>query len=91
MPRGVVKRVVDGDTIEIRNGERVRIANVDAPEMNKPGGEAAKRRLQKLLPRGTSVGLSDPVNYSYGRSVRKVTKNGKDIKKGLGQARPKRR
>lgn len=76
MARGVVKRVIDGDTFEIRSGERIRIARVDAPELNDPGGEAAKRRMQRLLQPGTSVGLSAVRARSYGRNVRDVTVGG---------------
>ena len=90
MPRAKVKQVIDGDTLEIKSGERIRIANLDAPELNEPGGQAAKRRLQRLLPRNTSIGISEPVAKSYGRPVRKVTKNGVPIKK-LAQPRARRR
>jgi micrococcal nuclease len=34
--RSVVARVVDGDTIVLRGGERVRLIGVDTPEMNDP-------------------------------------------------------
>lgn len=36
-----VSRVIDGDTIELTNGERVRLIGVDAPERNQVGGDAA--------------------------------------------------
>ena len=41
MPRGKVKRVIDGDTFELRSGERVRIAGLNAPELTEKGGQAA--------------------------------------------------
>lgn len=79
MPRGKVKRVIDGDTFELRSGERVRIAGVNAPELEERGGQQAKRRLQAKVHRGTEVGLSKPLAKSYGRVVRKVTVKGKDV------------
>ncbi len=79
MSRGVVKRVIDGDTIELRGGERIRIAALNAPEREDLGGEAAKRRLQGLLKPGTCVGLSAVLSRSYSRTVRRVTVAGKPV------------
>lgn len=39
---GVVTNVVDGDTLDVEGFGRVRLADVDAPEMDTPGGRAAK-------------------------------------------------
>ena len=83
MPVAKVKKVIDGDTIVIKDGTRIRIANFDAPEMKKLGGEAAKRRLQRILPRGTQIGISTEKAKSFGRSVRQVTVKGKPIIKLL--------
>lgn len=81
MPVAKVKKVIDADTIEIKNGTRIRIANLDAPELEAPGGKASKRKLQRLLPRGQQIGLSTEKAKSYGRSVRQVTIKGKPISK----------
>ncbi len=48
-----VEKVIDGDTFDVtpnwkwgdKEGDRVRIANLDAPELNQPGGQAAKTRM----------------------------------------------
>ena len=90
MPRGVVKRVLAGNTIELRSGEHVRIQGLDAPAIAAQGGEAAKRRLQRLLRRGTSIGLSDPVSKNQQGTVRRVTKEGRDVIRLLTQARTRR-
>jgi endonuclease YncB( thermonuclease family) len=79
MPVAKVKKVIDGDTIEIKDGTRIRIANLNAPELQVPGGIAAKRKLQKILPRGTQIGISAEKAKSFGRSVREVTINSKPI------------
>ena len=47
MPVAKVKKVIDGDTIVIKNNTTIRIANLDAPELEAPGGKTAKRKLQK--------------------------------------------
>ena len=90
MPVGKVKRVIDGDTIVLAEGERVRIANLNAPELDEKGGQAAKKRLQQTLPRGQQVGLSKPLAKSYDRIVRRVTVKGKSINKLVAKP-PKRR
>jgi len=81
MPRGKVKRVIDGDTFQLQGGEYVRIAGLNAPELYERGGREAKRRLQSRLHRGSEIGLSKPVAKSYGRFVRKVTIKQKDVSK----------
>jgi micrococcal nuclease len=39
---GVVTNVVDGDTFDVEGFGRVRLADVDSPEINTPSGKAAK-------------------------------------------------
>ncbi|HEX2048831.1 MAG TPA: thermonuclease family protein [Acidimicrobiales bacterium] len=66
LPAGVdavVRTVVDGDTIEISGGERVRLIGIDTPETKDPNrpvgcfGREATRFTATLLPRGTPVRL----------------------------------
>lgn len=87
MPRGKVKRIIDGDTFELRGSERVRIAKLNAPELDEKGGQSAKQKLRQKMPPGTEVGLSKPVAKSYGRNVRKVTVNGRNVAKTLSPSR----
>jgi micrococcal nuclease len=63
----IVARVVDGDTIRVRAGagdERVRLLNVDAPELDDPadgrecGARTATRLVEELLPPGATVWLA---------------------------------
>jgi endonuclease YncB( thermonuclease family) len=91
MPKGKVKRIIDGDTFQLKSGEYVRIAGLDAPELRQRGGLAAKRRLQSKMHQGTRVGLSMPVAKSYGRVVRKVTINQKNIIKLVAKSKSQRR
>ncbi|MFN3863767.1 MAG: thermonuclease family protein [Erythrobacter sp.] len=80
--------VVDGDTIWYR-GEKIRIADLDTPEVTSPGcaneaamGRKATLRLQALLNEGPFTLESNtfgPSEDKYGRSLKLVTRGGKSI------------
>jgi endonuclease YncB( thermonuclease family) len=78
--------VVDGDTIWYK-GDRVRIADIDAPEVSKPEcareiamGERATARLLELLNAAPfSLQTTDTEYDRYGRRLLKVTRNGKSL------------
>ncbi len=74
-----VKRVIDGDTIELSNGEKVRYVGIDTPESVDPrkpvqcfGVEASKRN--KELVEGKAVRLEKDISDRdrYGRLLRFV-------------------
>ena len=83
--RARVSAVVDGDTIALVDGRRVRLLQIDTPE---PGtGEcysrAAGRELRRLLPSGSTVTLEaderlDRVD-AYGRLLRYVHRGGANL------------
>ena len=83
--RARVSAVVDGDTISLVDGRRVRLLQIDTPE---PGtGEcysrAAGRELRRLLPDGSTVTLEaderlDHVD-AYGRLLRYVHRGGANL------------
>jgi endonuclease YncB( thermonuclease family) len=55
----IVDRVIDGDTICLQGGERVRLVGINAPEIRKddgPGREA-KEFLENLCRSGKEIGL----------------------------------
>ncbi|MEK7092529.1 MAG: thermonuclease family protein, partial [Patescibacteria group bacterium] len=74
-----VTRVIDGDTIEIENGKKVRYIGIDTPEVVDPRkpiecfGEKAKGRNQQLVENKT-VELEIDVSETdkYGRLLRYV-------------------
>ena len=86
-----IANVHDGDSIRLCDGERVRIANIDAPEM--PGSPKCERgrggwcdyrlavqsrdTLQGLLASGPVVIIRQGQD-SYGRTLAHVTVNGQD-------------
>ena len=75
--RAVVERVNDGDTLRTTNGVKVRLVQIDAPELDTDCyGRAALRALDALAPEGTTVRLvADPTlddRDGYGRLLRYV-------------------
>jgi len=76
-----VDHVVDGDTIALRNGQRVRLVQIDTPEVYfgvECYGRAASRTTKGLLPVGSRVRLfqepaTDGVDQ-YGRLLRYVVR-----------------
>jgi micrococcal nuclease len=75
-----VVSIGDGDTITIRTNEQnivVRLACIDAPETNQPGGKESAQRLSAILPRGTAIRVIPIDRDQYGRTVGVVfgTKN----------------
>ncbi len=81
-----VNCVVDGDTFWLE-GEKIRISDIDTPELSPPRceaervkGEAAKRRLQELLNAGPfSLVSGSRDEDQHGRKLRTVTRDGRSI------------
>lgn len=83
--RGPVTNVVDGDTFDMKvthignnnkekynDEERIRIAEIDAPELNTPAGKRSKEQLEKKL-KGKEVRCHVEARDTYGRVVAKIT------------------
>jgi endonuclease YncB( thermonuclease family) len=85
--------VVDGDTFYL-NGEKVRIAGIDAPETHDYGcaselalGDEATEKLQALLNSGTVTMTSiDRDRDKYGRLLRNVAVDGADVGEAMVSA-----
>lgn len=94
--RVLVERVVDGDTIELATGERVRYIGIDAPEVGadaEPFGDAA-RTMNRRLVEGRYVYLLPGVQDRdrFGRLLRYVFVDGilaeaELVREGLARAR----
>jgi endonuclease YncB( thermonuclease family) len=73
-----VSRIYDGDTITMNNGEKVRLLQIDTPELSSKEcyGNEARVELIKLLKGSTKVQLKSDTKLdqidSYGRSLRYV-------------------
>ena len=83
--QGLVTRIIDGDTFDMQvtavgenntycynDIERIRIANINAPELDTPEGLAAKRKLKRVLENRT-VRCTVQARGPYGRVVVDVT------------------
>ena len=83
---GRVTCVVDGDTIWYR-GAKIRLADINAPEVSQPGcaseaalGERATRRLTELLNAAPfSLGREGRDLDRYGRMLRVVSRRGASL------------
>jgi endonuclease YncB( thermonuclease family) len=81
-----VTQVVDGDTFDVtpdwqwsgQTGSRVRPTGYDAPEIDAPGGQVAKAKLERLI-LGKQVELGAGSKVDRGRLVCDVLLNGKDL------------
>jgi len=62
--------VIDGDTFTVV-GDTIRLAGVDAPELDQPNGVRAKRRLRDLIEDKT-VEYRERARDVYGRIVAQV-------------------
>jgi endonuclease YncB( thermonuclease family) len=85
--------VVDGDTVDLANGERVRLVGVDTPEVGECGFEEAGAFLERLvLGERVQLTASDEDRDAYGRLLRYVDVGGTDvglrlIRRGYAEAR----
>lgn len=70
--------VGDGDTVTAMAGTKkvtLRLACIDAPEMKQsPWGEQSRKRLQQIIPNGSSVGIKTYTTDRYGRIVAEIFK-----------------
>jgi micrococcal nuclease len=82
-----VKRVIDGDTVELENGEKLRYIGIDTPETHNADecyGEEATSKNKELV-EGKKVYLEKDVSETdqYGRLLRYVWINGEMINEKL--------
>lgn len=78
-----VTRVIDGDTFRTScRKHSVRLANVNALEKGAKGGTQATKRLKGLI-QGKKVEVNTVARDVYGRSVAKVTVNGKSVNSAM--------
>jgi micrococcal nuclease len=80
-----VRRVVDGDTVELSNGQKIRLLNIDTPETVKANtpimcyGREASDFTKKLLTDKNVQLVSDrEANDQYGRGLRFIFLDGVD-------------
>jgi endonuclease YncB( thermonuclease family) len=89
-----VERVVDGDTVILGDGSRIRLIGIDAPEADQPCGQQATDALRRLVEHRV-VTVSDPDSVQdrdkYGRLLRyldtDVDPSASQLTAGLATAR----
>ena len=62
-----VSRIVDGDTVYLKDGTKVRLHGIDTPERDQPYGKQATRALDGLI--GRTVFVVEKDTDRYGRLV----------------------
>ena len=80
-----VVRVIDGDSLVVESGGRevdVRLANVDAPELDQPRGVEARNALQSLVA-GRDIELELVSGDAYRRIVARVLVGDLDVNAAL--------
>lgn len=77
-----VIRILDGDTVEVltaaKETQRVRLANIDAPERRQAFGEVSRQALAAMTYR-KSVVVVDQGADRYGRLIGVLQKDGRDL------------
>lgn len=66
-----VTKVIDGDSFELKDGRRVRLLSLDAPEKDRCGYIEARDRLEELI-FNKKVRLKNTVKDDYGRILSNV-------------------
>ena len=60
MPVGKAKRVIDGDTFVLAGGEKVRIAELDTPELGEKEGKLLKSDYGRFCRKVSRSGFPNP-------------------------------
>ena len=83
--KAVCTKVVDGDTIYLDNGEKIRMVGVNTPERGVEGYIASKNFVQKLcLNKKVGIDIDDSKHSDrYGRTLGVVIVNGKNVNEML--------
>lgn len=83
----LVGRVIDGDTLALENGEKVRLIGIDAPEKGEAGYAEAKEFLRQAV-EGKFVRMEGDSQDrdKYGRLLRYVFVGGRHVNIGLAEA-----
>ncbi|MCK5236949.1 MAG: thermonuclease family protein [Deltaproteobacteria bacterium] len=77
----VISKVIDGDTIWLKGGEKVRYVGIDTPEIDEEYYEEAKKRNKELLGEGdVSVeNCAQEPKDRYGRTLAWIYVEGADV------------
>ncbi len=73
-----VIEIIDGDTFKIQNKQTIRLASIDAPDLDRCLGRESKEALSKLIFKKKVI-LLEPYADRYGRIIALVISNGQII------------
>lgn len=70
-PKGTyqILAVLDGDTLVLDNKVRLRLRNIDAPELANCGGKEAKKEFEKLLGKNKQISIEERILDQRGRAM----------------------
>ncbi|MBP9818150.1 thermonuclease family protein [Candidatus Shapirobacteria bacterium] len=77
--------VIDGDTIVTENKVRIRLRQIDAPELNFCGGEEAKNLLTSLV-ENKNVRVAENIIDTKGRPMAMIFVEGKSVNREMLQS-----
>src|SRR3990167_10534897 len=69
--RNIVVSVPDGDSLQLKDGRRIRLLGIDAPEKGRCMADEARAKLAELT-KGRHVRLKNVVTDDYGRQLATV-------------------
>ena len=82
-----VSRVIDGDTLELKDGKIIRLLNINTPEKNEKGYELAKEFLKDI--ENTTIEIEEIGTDKYSRTLARIYSpeyiNFQIVKKGLAK------
>jgi endonuclease YncB( thermonuclease family) len=81
---GEVVKVIDGDTLDLADGRRIRLMGVSAPERDEPGGAEATAALRALAER-REITCIDSGERSHRRVVARCFSGEEDLARRLVQ------
>jgi len=79
-----VQRVIDGDTLDLVDGRRIRLMGVSAPERDEPGGAEATAALRALVEH-REITCIDSGERSHRRVVARCFSGREDLARRLIQ------
>lgn len=78
----IVARVIDGDTLELTNGQKIRFKGINTPEKSMPFSKEATEFVRELI-EDKSVQIESHGTDKYGRILAFLFIDGKNINKAL--------
>jgi len=80
--RSIVVSVPDGDSLQLKDGRRIRLLGIDAPERGRCMADEARAKLAELA-QGRHVRLKNVVTDDYGRQLATVIVGGVPLQRAL--------